>query len=211
MQLEMDAMKKLFAVAAACFVISKGAIAESQCIECDARMTEAIRQQDMESVSKEFHADLTRCTDMEFFVEQVVEARKMKSDDSLSKERIWDTLTYRTKTLANYVASCEHNESLMRKIGEEQQAKLAVEAASVKAEAEIRENRRAAQSESDRRAKLPGVRLGMSAKQVREKTSWGEPDSMNRTVGPWGVHEQWVYGVGQYLYFQNGKLTSYQN
>ncbi|WP_299209776.1 hypothetical protein [uncultured Dokdonia sp.] len=40
--------------------------------------------------------------------------------------------------------------------------------------------------------------------------SLGSPNDINRTVGSWGVHEQWVYD-DIYLYFENGKLTSYQN
>ncbi|MCF8714479.1 hypothetical protein JM658_06500 [Joostella atrarenae] len=40
--------------------------------------------------------------------------------------------------------------------------------------------------------------------------SLGSPKDINRTVGSWGVHEQWVYD-NIYLYFENGKLTSYQN
>jgi hypothetical protein len=40
--------------------------------------------------------------------------------------------------------------------------------------------------------------------------SLGSPKDINRTVGFWGVHEQWVYD-SKYLYFENGKLTSYQN
>jgi uncharacterized protein YdbL (DUF1318 family) len=40
--------------------------------------------------------------------------------------------------------------------------------------------------------------------------SLGRPKDINRTVGAWGIHEQWVYD-GFYLYFENGKLTSYQN
>lgn len=40
--------------------------------------------------------------------------------------------------------------------------------------------------------------------------SLGSPKDINRTVGSWGVHEQWVYD-SKYLYFENGKLTSYQN
>ena len=40
--------------------------------------------------------------------------------------------------------------------------------------------------------------------------SWGQPDDINRSVGSWGVHEQWVYG-DEYLYFENGKLTSWQD
>jgi hypothetical protein len=51
--------------------------------------------------------------------------------------------------------------------------------------------------------------LGMTDKMAIE--SWGKPDDINRSVGSWGVHEQWVYPDNQYLYFENGKLTSYQN
>jgi len=40
--------------------------------------------------------------------------------------------------------------------------------------------------------------------------SLGSPNDKNRSVGSWGVHEQWVYD-NLYLYFENGKLTSYQN
>ncbi|NBW72272.1 MAG: hypothetical protein EBR24_05750 [Flavobacteriia bacterium] len=40
--------------------------------------------------------------------------------------------------------------------------------------------------------------------------SLGSPNDINRTVGSWGVHEQWVYD-NLYLYFENGILTSYQN
>jgi hypothetical protein len=52
--------------------------------------------------------------------------------------------------------------------------------------------------------------LGMPKEQAR--FSWGEPDDINRTVGSWGVHEQWVYSdTGTYLYFENGILTSWQD
>ncbi|RPD97726.1 hypothetical protein EGM88_08005 [Aureibaculum marinum] len=40
--------------------------------------------------------------------------------------------------------------------------------------------------------------------------SLGEPNDINKSVGSWGVHEQWVY-EGLYLYFENGIVTSYQN
>lgn len=40
--------------------------------------------------------------------------------------------------------------------------------------------------------------------------SLGVPRSINKTVGVWGVNEQWVY-YSTYLYFENGILTSYQN
>ena len=41
--------------------------------------------------------------------------------------------------------------------------------------------------------------------------SLGYPDKINSTVGSWGVHEQWVYKNGTYLYFENDILTSYQH
>lgn len=50
--------------------------------------------------------------------------------------------------------------------------------------------------------------LGMTDKMAKE--SWGAPDDINRSVGSWGVHEQWVYG-DTYLYFENGILTSWQD
>lgn len=53
------------------------------------------------------------------------------------------------------------------------------------------------------------INLGMSKQMVID--SWGNPEDVNRTVGGWGVHEQWVYGSGTYLYFENGKLTSWQD
>jgi HrpA-like RNA helicase len=38
----------------------------------------------------------------------------------------------------------------------------------------------------------------------------GKPKDIKRSVGSWGVHEQWVY-TGIYLYFENGKLKSWQD
>jgi len=44
--------------------------------------------------------------------------------------------------------------------------------------------------------------------------SYGRPNDVNRTVGSWGSHEQWVYDKSDtfrvYLYFENGILTSMQ-
>jgi hypothetical protein len=60
-------------------------------------------------------------------------------------------------------------------------------------------------------AKKPAARIGMTAKQVRETTNWGEPSSVNRTMVSGHTHEQWVYGDRQYLYFDNGRLTAIQN
>lgn len=57
------------------------------------------------------------------------------------------------------------------------------------------------------------VILGMTKEQVI--VSWGgrpNDKDINRSVGSWGVHEQWIYEArGIYLYFENGILTSFQD
>ena len=58
--------------------------------------------------------------------------------------------------------------------------------------------------------KREGVRVGMSAQDVFD-SSWGKPQKVNRTIGSYGVHEQWVYGGGSYLYFEKGILRTIQN
>jgi hypothetical protein len=50
--------------------------------------------------------------------------------------------------------------------------------------------------------------IGMTAEMVRE--SKGRPKDINKTVGSWGVHEQWIYNEKTYLYLENGKLVSWQ-
>ncbi len=53
------------------------------------------------------------------------------------------------------------------------------------------------------------VRIGMTSAMCIE--SWGRPSDINKTIGAWGVHEQWVYGLSSYLYFEDGVLTTIQN
>ena len=50
--------------------------------------------------------------------------------------------------------------------------------------------------------------IGMTSAMALE--SWGKPTDINRSVGSWGIHEQWVYG-DTYLYFEDGVLTSWQD
>lgn len=50
--------------------------------------------------------------------------------------------------------------------------------------------------------------IGMTDKMALD--SWGRPTDINRSVGSWGTHEQWIY-YETYLYFENGKLTSWQD
>ena len=40
--------------------------------------------------------------------------------------------------------------------------------------------------------------------------SWGEPDSRKRSEGTWGVTETWHYPGGKYIYFENGRVSSWQ-
>lgn len=52
--------------------------------------------------------------------------------------------------------------------------------------------------------------IGMDKGQVR--ASWGLPRKINSSGGSWGIHEQWIYGdFGPYLYFENDRLTSWQD
>lgn len=68
--------------------------------------------------------------------------------------------------------------------------------------------------EAEKRAcaqqKRQGVHIGMTSEEV-VKCGWGRPESINRSTYSWGVKEQWVYPGYQYLYFDDGKLTSIQN
>lgn len=51
--------------------------------------------------------------------------------------------------------------------------------------------------------------IGMTKTEV-ENSTWGKPSKINKTTTAYGIHEQWVYSNGKYLYFDNGKLTSIQ-
>lgn len=53
------------------------------------------------------------------------------------------------------------------------------------------------------------IRIGMTTDEVRSR--WGEPNDINRTITAHGTREQWVYGGGNYLYFEDGILTAIQN
>lgn len=55
-----------------------------------------------------------------------------------------------------------------------------------------------------------GILIGMTAEDVLA-SSWGRPERVNRTISARGTSEQWVYGGRNYLYFENGVLTTIQN
>lgn len=52
------------------------------------------------------------------------------------------------------------------------------------------------------------VVLGMSKEMC--KLSWGSPRDINTTIVTGLTHEQWVYSLKVYLYFENGNLTAIQ-
>ncbi|WP_432631014.1 hypothetical protein [Brotaphodocola sp.] len=51
--------------------------------------------------------------------------------------------------------------------------------------------------------------IGMSADEVRH-TSWGSPETINKTTYSWGIQEQWVYPNNNYVYLENGIVTAIQ-
>ncbi len=65
--------------------------------------------------------------------------------------------------------------------------------------------------EKYRNAVLNGeIIIGMNKMQAR--ASWGLPKDVNRSVYSTGTREQWVYDeYDTYVYFRNGKLTSWQD
>lgn len=77
------------------------------------------------------------------------------------------------------------------------------------ANATAAEKRAAAEAKAacDRRG---GVSIGMTAAQVRG-SCWGNPSRINKTVTQRGIHEQWVYGLGTYVYVTDGVVTSIQH
>lgn len=58
--------------------------------------------------------------------------------------------------------------------------------------------------------KVKNPTIGMTEDEV-VVTSWGKPQKVNRSVNQYNTREQWVYGNGQYLYFTDGILTSFQD
>lgn len=51
--------------------------------------------------------------------------------------------------------------------------------------------------------------IGMTAEEVK-KSTWGEPEKINKTTTKYGVSEQWVYYGYKYIYLENGIVTAIQ-
>jgi hypothetical protein len=56
----------------------------------------------------------------------------------------------------------------------------------------------------------PSPAIGMTKEKVRN-SSWGEPNKINRTTTKYSISEQWVYGNGKYVYFEDGIVTAIQD
>jgi hypothetical protein len=74
--------------------------------------------------------------------------------------------------------------------------------------------REARWAEERARDARPGVKIGMTAREVEEESNWAYPDHVTRTITADGTVEQWVYRSGRhtggYLYFHDGLLVVIQ-
>ena len=56
------------------------------------------------------------------------------------------------------------------------------------------------------------LKTGWTEEEFLSHNQYFQPEDKNRSVGSWGIHEQWVYrSYDLYVYFENGILTSWQN
>jgi hypothetical protein len=83
------------------------------------------------------------------------------------------------------------------------------------------DERRRIKAEQDRQVCLKGLssedaalvsanRIGLGMSEPALLCSWGNPNSINRSVGAWGVHKQYVYQNAN-VYVENGQVTSWQD
>lgn len=67
------------------------------------------------------------------------------------------------------------------------------------------------QRQIDSIGSVMGIKVGMTADQVRSARHWGRPERVNTTTGAYGTREQWVYWGNRYVYFQRGIVTAIQH
>ena len=53
-------------------------------------------------------------------------------------------------------------------------------------------------------------KIGIEMTELALMCSWGATER-NRTIGSWGVHNQYVYREHQFVYVENGVVTSWQD
>lgn len=54
-------------------------------------------------------------------------------------------------------------------------------------------------------------RVGVGTTEAQMRDALGRPERINRTTNSFGTTEQWVYGIGFYVYMQNGICTTIQD
>jgi len=182
-------MHRLYLFSALAFSISVVSLAHSQELEDD---------QTDDSLYAGASIDAEKCYDMKWLRREMWVAKRDAG------------MLTRYPPLDEY--DSEWTRRYKREVARTKLESLEAKIPAVKVACQAHEEKAAAEAaEKARVAKLPSVRIGMTEKQVLTRTSWGKPDSINRTTTAQGTTEQWVYGDGQYLYFTNGKLTVIQN
>lgn len=155
-----------------------------------------------QEIIEEYKVDVVKCHAADYQVKMLVEM-SLNKNGTMSADEKQAAITDRINSLKFALFNCEGREEA--KGSQWAQWEANAEKARAVADRVKRE-----QLEAARVAGLPSPKLGMTGKQVREKTNWGHPSHINTTGGKWGTHEQWVYPNGSYLYFENGKLTAFQ-
>lgn len=61
------------------------------------------------------------------------------------------------------------------------------------------------------KAKLASGKIWVGATARQAELSWGRPEEIHRTTTATKTREQWVYGSGNYLYIENGRVVAIQN
>lgn len=126
----------------------------------------------------------------------------------------------RERALAEEAARAEEAKAMAaRKAAErreaERKAQEGIKAAERRRQQEAREAEEKAADARRRQAiaartARPAPRIGMTMDEIENGTNWGRPRDRNRTTTAASVREQWVYDVGRYLYFENGRLVAIQ-
>ena len=132
------------------------------------------------------------------------------ADAAEVKARISD-INDKTKSLENRINQIEVLEKFFPIDAKEFSAlKLSLIALKAKEEAAVAKAQADASKVLKAKKKTEGVSIGMTKEDVLG-SSWGRPESVNKTTNAYGVREQWVYGSRSYLYFRDGILESIQN
>jgi len=142
--------------------------------------------------------------------------------DDKYKIRYKDRIGY-VKKFA-FITDAEHQKNVKAKKDKEEELKRKIEIAKQKEQEYIQEQieigKQRALAKEERRKELikkygsyngkliaeGKVAIGMSQKMVVD--SWGKPSDINKDIYSFGVHEQWVFGSGNYVYFKDGIVTS---